>query len=465
MAAVAIVGAGMAGLTAAYRLKQRGVRVAIYEQSDRVGGAVRTERRDGYLADLGPNSIAAPPPHFRALMAELGLESSILPAGAVARRRYIVRGGRLVPLPMSPVQMLTTPLLSPIAKLAVFREPFVRPGDALVEESIAGFIRRRFNQEIVEYVVNPFVAGVYAGDPEQLSVRHALPRLHALERSHGSIIRGVAGMRRSRSPEGGQRPDDSSTGGLVSFPGGLHELSAALADDVRSELRLGAVVTQVRRGANGWSIGAAFQTTEIYDGVVYTAPAHCLDEVDLDFPGGDRLKTLGSITYPAVAVLAFGFRREDVSHPLDGFGFLVPEVERRSVLGVLFSSSLFPGRAPDGHVTLTAFVGGARNPDLANADPSTIAARVLSDLRALIGVRGEPTFRAFHLWPKAIPQYDLTYGRFKEIMEDVERRNPGLALAGAFREGISLSEVVASGEAAAARVAGVMGTAAPAGST
>ncbi len=148
-----------------------------------------------------------------------------------------------------------------------------------------------------------------------------------------------------------------------------------------------------------------------------------------------------------------GFRREDVAHPLDGFGFLVPEVERRHVLGVIFSSTLFPGRAPDGHVTLTAFVGGVRNPDLANADVHTITARVLDDLRLLLGAKGEPTFRAFHLWPKAIPQYDLTYGRFKEIMDEAERRNSGLALAGSYREGVAVGDVIAGAETAATRLA------------
>jgi oxygen-dependent protoporphyrinogen oxidase len=177
-----------------------------------------------------------------------------------------------------------------------------------------------------------------------------------------------------------------------------------------------------------------------------------VDEVDLDFPGGDRLRTLASIGHPPVAVLTLGFRREDVSHPLDGFGFLVPEVERRNVLGVIFSSTLFPGRAPEGHVALAAFVGGVRNPDLANADLPTVTARVLDDLRSLLGATGEPTFRAFQLWPKAIPQYDLAYGRFKDLMDEAERRNPGLALAGSYREGVALGDVIASGEAAAERV-------------
>ena len=451
MGAVAVVGGGLAGLTAAYRLKQRGQRVVVYERGERVGGVVRTERRDGYLAELGPNSIAAPAPALHAFLEELGLQPSILPASPAARNRYVVKKKKLFPLPVSPQDLLTTRLLSNSAKLAVFGEPLVDAGDSLVEESVAAFVRRRFNQEVLDYVANPFVSGIFAGDPEHLAVRHALPKLYGLERTHGSVIKALAGIMRAQKREHEGAGDLG--GGMISLRSGLQELPDVLARELHAEIRLRSPVTQVRASPKGWTVGAAFQPSELYDAVIYAAPAYCVDDLDLDFPGGDRLKTLASITHPPVAVLALGFRREDVSHPLDGFGFLVPEVERRNVLGVIFSSTLFAGRAPEGHVTLTAFVGGVRNPDLANADLPTVTARVLDDLRSLLGASGEPTFRAFHLWPKAIPQYDLTYGRFKDLMDEAERRNPGLALAGSYREGVALSEVIASGEAAAARVA------------
>jgi oxygen-dependent protoporphyrinogen oxidase len=260
-------------------------------------------------------------------------------------------------------------------------------------------------------------------------------------------------MGTSRAKKKRKKAGEEPPAPLVSFREGMEQLPAALARELHAEVRLKAPVTSVRFGPKGWTIGAAFQASELYDGVVLTTPAHRTDELDLDLPIGDRLKTLGSITYPSVAVVVLGFRREDVTHPLDGFGFLVPEVERRHVLGVIFSSTLFPDRAPEGHVTLTAFVGGVRNPDLANADVPTITARVLDDLHLLLGAKGEPTFRAFHLWSKAIPQYDLTYSRFKEIMDEAERRNPGLALAGSYREGVAVGEVIAGAEQAAVRLA------------
>ena len=387
-------------------------------------------------------------------MSQLGLDGSRVDAQREARKRYVVRKSKLIALPTSPSQLLTTRLLSNGAKLAIFGEPMVETGDSPMEESVATFVRRRFNQEVLDVIANPFVAGIFAGDPEQLSARHALPRLHDLEHTHGSVVKVLWQMMRSGRGEAGAPTAPT----LMS----LRRRDAGAPRRARPRAQVGDPLQGAGHAAparpQGWTVSAAFQASELYDGVIYTAPAHCADDVDLAFEGGDRLKTLTSITHPPVAVVALGFRREDVAHRLDGFGFLVPDIERRNVLGTVFSSTLFPGRAPAGHVLLTSFVGGVRNPDLANADHSTLTARVLDDLRLLLGVRGEPTFRAHHLWPKAIPQYTLSYGRFKEIMDETERRNPGLALAGSYRDGVAVGDVVAAADVAAARVAEEVGT-------
>jgi oxygen-dependent protoporphyrinogen oxidase len=448
VASIAIVGGGLTGLTAAYRLKQRGSRVVVYEASDRIGGVIKSERRNGYLAELGPNSLSAPVPAVAALLAELGLTARQVTASAEARIRYIVRRGRLVRLPTSPAELLTTRLFSNSAKLAIFGEPLIEPSDSTIDESVAAFIRRRFNQEVLDYVANPFIAGIFAGDPEQLSMRHALPHLQALERSQGSLMKAFAQKMKARRANAGEGAREA---GLISFRDGLQELVDALARHLTAEIRLRSPVTQLRQSSKGWTVGAAFQTPELYDAVIYAAPSHGLDEIDLDVAASERLSTLSSISHPPVAVLALGFRREDVSHPLDGFGFLSPEVERRRVLGVVFSSTLFPDRAPEGHVMLTAFVGGARDPDFVHVDLQTLTARVLDDLRGLLGLKGEPTFRSVQVWPKAIPQYTLGYGRFKDIADEIERRNPGLLLAGTYRDGIALGDAIGSGERAAAR--------------
>jgi oxygen-dependent protoporphyrinogen oxidase len=454
MAAIAIIGGGLTGLTAAYCLKQRGSRVVIYEAGDRIGGVVKSERRGGYLAELGPSSMSPPSPAVAALLHELGLDPSKVTASPAARERYIVRRGKLVRLPMTPSELLTSRLLSNAAKLAVFGEPLVETGDSPVDESVAAFVRRRFNQEVLDYVVNPFVAGTFAGDPEQLSVRHAMPQLHALERAHGSVMKAfLKAAKAEREP--GQA--SQGVGSLISYREGLQQIPDALGRELKSEVRLRAPVTQLRSGSKGWTVGAAFQTPELYDAVVFAAPAHSLDEIDLDLMGGERLATLSSIVHPPVAVLAFGFPRDRVAHPLDGFGFLTPEAERRRILGAIFSSTLFPDRAPPDHVLITAFAGGTRDPDFVQSDLHTLAARVLDELRILLGTRGEPSFRAIQVWPKAIPQYVLGYGRFKDIADQAEQNNPGLVLAGTYRDGVSLIDAMASGERAASRMGKLLG--------
>jgi oxygen-dependent protoporphyrinogen oxidase len=456
VASVAIVGGGLTGLTAAYRLKQRGSRVVVYEASDRIGGVIKSERRNGYLAELGPNSLSAPSPGVAALLGELGLNGRQLTASPDASTRYIVRRGRLVRLPTTPAELLTTRLFSNTAKLAIFGEPLIEASDSSIDESVAAFVRRRFNQEVLDYLANPFIAGIFAGDPEQLSMRHALPQLQALERAQGSVIKAFAQKMKARRANAAGASQDGS---LISFRDGLQELVNALGARLSGEIRLRSPVTQLRQSSRGWTVGAAFQTPELYEAVIYAAPAHSLDEIDLDLVASERLSTLSSIGHPPVAVLALGFRREDVSHPLDGFGFLTPEVERRRVLGVVFSSTLFPERAPEGHVMLSVFAGGARDPDFVQVDLQTLTARVLDDLRILLGIKAEPTFREVQVWPKAIPQYTLGYGRFKDIADEMERRNAGLLLAGTYRDGISLGDAIRSGERAAARALELAGTA------
>ena len=285
-------------------------------------------------------------------------------------------------------------------------------------------------------------------------MRHAMPQLHALERTHGSVMKAFLKAAKAERAADAAAP---GTGSLISFRNGLQEIADAFGRELKPELRLRAPVTQIRSGPKGWTVGAAFQAPELYEAVLYAASAHSLDDIDLDLAGGERLGTLSSIVHPPVAVVALGFPREQVTHPLDGFGFLVPEVERRRILGVIFSSSIFPERAPPDHVMLTTFAGGARDPDFVQADPQTLTARVLDELRVLLGTRGEPSFKAIQLWPKAIPQYVLGYGRFKDIAEQVEQNNPGLVLAGTYRDGVALSDAMGSGERAAARMSKLLG--------
>jgi protoporphyrinogen/coproporphyrinogen III oxidase len=447
---VAVVGGGVTGLAAAYRLSTLGHAVTLYEADSQVGGVARSERRDGYLAEAGPNSLSEPDAAVRGLLEELGLTRRALEAAPAARKRYVVRGGRPVALPSSPSGLLTTGAFSLRAILSILREPFVPAGDPGAEESIAEFVRRRFGQELLDYGAGPFVGGIYAGDPAALSTRHAMPRLFALEQEHGSILKGVLARRR-KAPAVGGDVNARAAARSISFPEGMAEIPRALAARLGDRVRTGAAVRAIARDGTGWTARVAGMDIR-HDAIVCAGPAHAFGGLRLEGDGGALLAELASIPYAPVAVVVLGFRRAEVAHPLDGFGVLVPAVERRRALGVLFSSTMFPGRAPDGCVTLTTFVGGARQPQLAALDPDGLVALVRQELDDLLGARGEPTFRQVVRWPRAIPQFVLGYERWLRLMDEIEAANAGLFLAGSYRCGVGLGEALRSGLDAALRI-------------
>ena len=449
---VAIIGGGITGLTAAFRLRERGVPVTLYESGPRVGGVIQTVRQDGYLAECGPNTLLETSPRIGELIRDAGLEDQLLYSDPGAGKRFLVRRGQPVPLPGSPAAFLFTRLFSLGAKLRLLREPFIRPGDPDADESVAAFVRRRLGQEFLDYAINPLVAGIYAGDPALLSVKHAFPKLHALEQRYRSLIRGqILGAR-----ERGRRAEVSKQNARkISFRTGLQALPDALHARLSDVARLSAPVTGLARNEDGWMITVRSGDEEevtVHPAVVFAAPAYRLAGLKLAGIPQRPLRSVSMIPYPPVASVVLGFRREDVVHPLDGFGMLIPEIERFNILGTLFSSSLFPSRAPEGCVTLSSYVGGTRAPDLALESPDELVRLTLDDLRHLLGVRGEPTFRHTFVFPRAIPQYNVGFGQCKELMDRTEMESPGLFLAGHYREGISLSDSIVSGDNVTKRV-------------
>ncbi len=452
MTSCAVIGGGIAGLTAAYRLVQHELDVTIFEAGAQAGGVLRTERAGGYLVEYGPNSLRARTALLDEMIAALGLDDEVVPADPMARNRYVVRGGRLAALPASPPGLLTSTFLSFAGKLRLLREPFIRPAAPEAEESVAAFVRRRLGQEALAYGANPFVAGIFAGDPEQLSLRHAFPALHALEQRHGSLLKGL--IRQAKAAK--RTRTEAPRGGVFSFRDGLARLPEALAARLAGRLHLRTPVTGLARRAQGWTLTVEREggvEERRFDAVVCTVPLHRLGA--LRFDAGVDLTPLFAVPYPPVSVVALGFRREDVAHPLDGFGVLLPAVERDfRILGALFSSSVFPGRAPEGHVLLTTLVGGARHPDLAREPAPALQDVVLHDLSRLLGVRGAPTLARHWCWPHAIPQYTPGYGAVKGLLDDLEARHPGLCFAGNYRRGISVADAMASGDEAARRLTG-----------
>ena len=445
MKSVAIIGAGITGLTTAFYLKRQGIAVTIYESSHRVGGVIQSLRKDGYLAEFGPNTLLETSPKISQLIRDAGLQSRRLDPDAAAGARFVVRYKRPIEMPGSPSGFLTTDLFSFKAKLAVLREPFIPARRDGVEESIGQFVVRRFNQEFLDHAIDALVAGIYAGDPNKLSVTHAFPKLKALEDNYGSMIKGQIFGARERKKRGEVAKDRAPK---FSFDEGLQVLPDELAAQLGDSVKLNTPVTKLTRGADGWTVTTLSGETQ-HSAVIYCGTAHKLAELKVE---GVDLSAFSAIRHPPVASVVVGFRREDVTHPCNGFGMLIPKIEGFKTLGTIFSSALFPNRAPVGHLTLTTYVGGERYPELASLPQDKLVSLVCEDLRVLLGVRGQPTFQHVVVYPRAIPQYNVGYGRFKEMLTQIEADQPGLFFAGHFRDGVSLSDSIASGISMAERV-------------
>lgn len=451
---IAILGGGMTGLTAAYRLTRLGHRVRLFEQSGRLGGAIRSERTpEGWLIEAGPNSLQETPA-VAAFIAELGLTPELVAAAPAAKNRFLVRSGQLVPLPLSPPAFLKSPLFSLGAKARVLTEFFRRRPQARSrpeppDVSFAAFIRDHFGPELLANAAQPFVSGVYAGDPEKLSARHAFPTLWQLAQTHGSLLRGQIATAKARRARG-----EPTTPRLISFREGLQVLTEALA----ARLSPDSVVLHARaeslHSGKTWrltwrDLSTAQPHTDTFDTVLSALPAAGLESLLID----DRspFASLSAIEHPPVSALFLGYRRDQVAHALDGFGLLVPANQKRSILGVIFNSTLFPERAPPGHVAINVMIGGALQPDLARLTTFELSAAIEPDLRQLLGITGEPVFQRHTFWPRAIPQYHLGHEQHLATLAECEHRHSDFFIGGQIRDGISLPASIAAGEKLATR--------------
>ncbi len=449
---VGIIGGGITGLTAAFYLRRKSVPVVVYEANGRVGGVIQSMRQDGYLAEFGPNTILDSSPKISALVRDAGLENERVDSDPKAEARYVARYRRPIRMPRSPLGFFLTDLFTAKAKLAILREPFVPRRQDGKEESIGEFVERRLGKEFLEHAIDALVAGVYAGDPYKLSVTQAFPRLAKLEADYGSLIKGqILGARERRKRE--EVSKDRAP--KFSFDEGLQTLTEKLKENLGQVVRLNSTVLRLEQSLDGWALDVRdgnTQTRNEHSAVLYAGTAFKLAELNLDSDVPIALEPFADIRYAPVASVALGFRREDVDHPCEGFGMLIPRVEGFKILGTIFSSSLFPNRAPAGHLLLTSYVGGERYPELASSSHETLVNLVCEDLRILLGVRGKPTFQHTFFYPRAIPQYNVGYGRYRRLMSEIEQKAPGLFLAGHYRDGVALSDSIISGCNAADRL-------------
>jgi oxygen-dependent protoporphyrinogen oxidase len=441
---VVVVGAGLSGLTAAFRLARQGVRLRVVETATRPGGVIGSVRRDGVLYERGPNSGLDTTPLINELLAEAGIAGERLDASAEAARRYILRNGQLAALPTSPPAFFATRLFSWRAKLALLREPFVRPAAPDAEETVAAFVRRRLGAEFLDYAIEPFVAGIYAGDPDRLSVPAAFPRLAALEQKHGSLIRGqiIGARERRRSAEKAKNAAVS-----FSFREGMQTLTDALARGL--QIDHGVRAAGLRRESDGSLVLECERGEERFElrgrSVLLAVPAYEAKQIVARL-APEAATALEAIVYPPVASVASCYRRADVVHPLDGFGFLAPRKESPPILGCLFSSSMFSGRADSSTVLLTTFVGGVRSAPLALKSEEELAANVTAALQGYLGAR-QPLWQVVTRWPQAIPQYTLGHLQRIAAVERAEAALPGLRFCANWRGGVSVADCIKSAQA------------------
>lgn len=457
MKPVAIVGAGITGLTAAYRLQEQNIPCVVYEASGHAGGVIRTFRENGYLAEAGPNAITETSRTISDLVHDAGLIRHRIYSNPAAHANFLLHRGRLVPAPVSIVKFITTPLFTARGKLRMCLEPFISANRSHDEESLARFVSRRLGPEFLEAVINPFVAGIYAGDPALLSVRHGFPKLHSAEQLYGSLFRAQIFGARARQ-RSGEIPKTEAK--KFSFDQGLQVLPDQLKEKLGGTIRFHTPVFAIQDFGGEWGVqlpgGVSHLShpSHLHSAVLLAAPAHRLANISFlaSNAPGNALAALGDIVHPPVASVVLGFRRSDVRHPLAGFGFLVPASEKRRILGAIFSSSIFPGRAPSAHVAITAYIGGCRNPDLALKPAGEIIAAAVSDLREILGITGSPTFEYCSVVPRAIPQYNIGYDRYKQTMARLEADHPGIFFAGTCKDGISLGNSIASGHDVTRRI-------------
>ena len=458
---IAVIGAGLTGLAAAHRLLSLDptAQIVLYEATDRIGGHIQTVERDGFLIERGADAFITNKPAAVELCRELGIEDRLIPTNEQFRGSLVLRNGRPVPVPdgfslLTPtrlVPILRSPIFTWKGKLRIAAEQFVRRSRSSEEESVSAFVRRRFGDEAFERLVQPMLGGIYTADPDKLSLAATMPRFIDMERDHGSLIKAT---RRQAADTGTDKHASGARYGLfATFEDGMQQFFAALRTQVESGATIitNTAVETVSQTNNGWDIKAASESL-FFDAVIITTPTFVA--ADLLAESSPRLADrLREIQYASAAVVATGHRRQDVSHPCDAFGLVIPAIENRRILAVSFSSRKFPGRAPQDHILMRTFVGGATQPEQMDRSDEELVELVREELSDLLGVTGRETISLVTRYTKAMPQYHLGHRKLVQSIEQLTATLPGLELAGSAYHGVGIPDSIQSGRLAGENLA------------
>jgi len=436
-AQVVVIGGGISGLACALRLQQLGAPVTLLEANNRPGGLIGTVERQGFLFEPGPQSFQGTEA-LLGLIRDVGIESDLCKADPRAPR-FVLREGRLRKIPMAPQGILTSSLLGVGSRWRIVSEGLKRTTPSAEDESVAQFVRRKFGHEILEYLVSPFVSGVYAGDPEKLSLRAAFPTLEEWERQYGSVLRGAMKSR----PKGARQGPPP----LCSFLRGMGALTDAMFTKLGTNAKSGAHVDTVTRADQGFQIqvtrdGPSEQMNA--RAVVLATPSYVASQIAAPL-SAKAAQTLSGIAYAPVVVVAAGYHTHQSAATLNGFGVLIPRSEKYRTLGIVWNSSLFPNRAPQGQMTITSILGGATDSAIIEKSDQEITAIAVHEDSRILNIEGSPIISGIWKHPRALPQYNLGHAHAIREIREVERAIPGLYFAGNYLEGPSIGKCVEHG--------------------
>ena len=451
MRKIAIIGAGISGLSTAYAIERLAgevgldVEVAVFEQEERTGGKIWSIKEEGYLCEWGPNGFLDSKPMTLELCDHLGIRGQLERSNDNARKRFIYSGGILNRLPENGPMFLQSKLISWPGKIRLAQE-FIKPKRTDgVDETLADFARRRLGAEALDKLIGPMVSGIFAGNPETMSLKSCFPRIHELEQQYGGLLKAMMKMAKQKKAEikaGKQVASAAGPAGvLTSFAGGIQELTDATVKKLKGQVRTGHAVTGLKAIDGGWELRLADGSNFDAEIVVSAAPAHVLKELTWSLDGG-LSELLAGIPYAPMNVICFGYEQDKVERDLNGFGYLIPKKEGCEILGTLWDSSIFTGRAPEGHIMLRSMMGGATTPEAIGLSDTEVKKRTMGELKKIMGISAEPDFVRIFRHQRAIPQYVVGHADRLAAIDEQLKAHTGLILTGNAFFGIGLNDCV-----------------------